>query len=260
MQEPFDLGHMTAQEIIETPITGIHGKRTPREEIEMPKTDREKEVVFVIDVSGSNGEQAGPDSSMTKQELILASLPHMVSALEGDDSQAAAEQADGSDDKGGCRTFYANEPGEIVFEKGEDESDDERDGGDLNMSNIQEKLRQIPWGGRTYMMPAIHAAEHAFQAEFGDVPLRKRPALEILIVTDGKLNDPEQFEKWLAQADETCVIAVAVIGYGHGHDEAVKHYQALAAKNKFLTVVALTGVSRPDEVAQDLRLLSGTAA
>lgn len=247
-------------EIVETPVTGIAGKRTPREQIEMPKTERELEVVFLWDVSGSNAEQAGPDSEMTKQELVVNVLPMIVAALEADDAQAAGEQADGSSDKGGLRTFAFNEPRDIAFDEGEDESDDERDLGDLNSANLKDKMAEVPWGGRTYIMPAIHAAEIAFQAEFGDIPLRKRPALEVLVVTDGKLNDPEPFEKWLSQADETCVIAVAVIGWGDGHDHAVEHYKALAAKNKYLTYVALTGVSDPQEVAFDLRLLSGTGS
>jgi hypothetical protein len=249
---------VTEQEIREAPITGMAG-RTPREAIEKPMTERELEVIEIIDVSGSNAEKASPDSPMTKQELIIGAQPHLVAALEGDDSQAAREQAGGSSDKGGVRVFYANEPQPIEFEEGEDESDDERDGGDHNTANVQDKLAQIPWGGRTYLMPAIKAAETAYQAEFGEVPLRKRPAMEVLIVTDGKLSDPQPFEAWLAQADELCVVAVAVIGYGPGHDEAVRHYQALAEKNKFLTTAALTGVSDPKEVALDLRLLSGTA-
>lgn len=249
---------VTEQEIIEAPITGMAG-RTPREEIEKPKTDRDLEVIEIIDTSGSNEELAAPDSPMTKQELIIAAQPHLVAALEGDDSQAAREQAGGSSAKGGVRVFYANEPQPIEFEDGEDESEDERDGGDHNTANVQEKLAAIPWGDRTYLMPAINAAEYAYQAEFGEVPLRKRPAMEVLIVTDGKLSDPDEFERWLAQADELCVVAVAVIGYGKGHDEAVRHYQALAEQNKFITCAALTGVSDPREIALDLRLLSGTA-
>jgi hypothetical protein len=250
---------MTEREIIEAPITGLAG-RTPRDEIEMPRTERDKEVLVIVDASGSNAEEAAPDSHVTKQEVITEALPHLVAALEGDDSQAAREQADGSSGKGGVRAFYANEPGELEFEDGEDQSEDERDGGDLNTANVQEKLRQIPWGGRTYLMPAIRAAEKAYQAEFGSVALRKRPALECLVITDGKLSDPDEFERWLAQADELCVVCVAVVGYGRGHDAAVEHYRALAAKNQFLTLVALTGVRDPREVALDLRLLSGTAS
>lgn len=252
-------GNPLTTEITETPVTGLPG-RTAREDIEQPKTERELEPIALIDVSGSNQEQAGPDSPMTKQELVSQILPLIVGALEADDAQAAREQAGGSEDKGGLRAFAFNEPGEIAFGEGEDESDDERDLGDLNSANITAKMARLPWGGRTYIMPAVRAAEHAFQAEFGDIPLRKRPAIELLVLTDGKLNDAEEFEAWLAQADETCVVAVAVVGYGSGHDQAVAHYQALAQQNKFLTYVALTGVSDPMEAAYDLRLLSGTAS
>ena len=132
--------------------------------------------------------------------------------------------------------------------------------GDLNTSNCARKLAGITWGGRTYLMPAIHLAEADFQEEFGGRPLRNRPAQEILIVTDGKLSDAAEFEAWVAQADETAVVCVAVVGYGRGHDDAVAHYKAIAAKNRYVTVVAFTGVSDPREVAFDLRLLSGTAA
>jgi hypothetical protein len=246
-------------EIQETPVTGLPG-RTPREAIEAPLTGgREIEVTLLGDTSGSNDEQAGPDSPMTKQQLVEQVLPLIVAALEGDDSQAAAEQAGGSDKKGGVRAFTFNEPGPIEFEPGEDESDDYRDLGDLNSSNIAEKLGSIRWGGRTYIMPAVHAAETAYQAEFGDRPMRNRPANELLVITDGKLSDGPEFEKWVAQADGTLVVCVAVIGYGTGHDQAVAHYQAIAAKNKYVTAVALTGVSDPMEVAFDLRALSGTA-
>lgn len=59
------IAEMSEQEIIEAPVTGMRG-RTPRDEIEMPKTDREKEVGLIVDASGSNAEQAGPDSPMTR--------------------------------------------------------------------------------------------------------------------------------------------------------------------------------------------------
>lgn len=247
-------------EITETPVTGMPG-RTARDAIEAPLTGgREIEVTLLLDISGSNEEPAAPDSPLTKRVLVEQVLPLIVGALEGDDSQAAAEQSSGSDEHGGVRTFCFNEPGAIVFAPGDDESDDGRDLGDLNTSNVERKLDRVVWGGRTYIMPAVHAAETAFQAEFGDRPMRNRPACELLVITDGKLSDAGEFEKWVAQADETLVVCVAVIGYGEGHDTAVEHYQAIAGSNKYVTVVALTGVSDPMEVAYDLRLLSGTAA
>jgi hypothetical protein len=252
----------TPAEIVETPVTGLPG-RTPRDLIEQPKTaGRELEPVLLLDGSGSNGEPASPDSPMTKQELVCQVLPLIIGAFEADDSAALAAAAAGhaEEEGGGTRSYMFNDNIPIKFEEGEDESDDPRDLGDLNSANVAEKLRTAPWGGMTYIMPAVKAAERAYQAEFGDRPLRSRPAMELLVVTDGKLNDADEFEKWLAQADETCVVAVAIVGYGDGHDKAVRHYQQMAAANKFITYVALTGVSDPMEVAFDLRLLSGTAA
>ena len=252
---------VTEQEIIEAPITGLRG-RTRREDIEKPRVKKgaKLEVRIIVDVSGSNGEKAAPDSPKTKQELITEMLPGFVRLLEGDDAQAAREQASGSGDKGGCRAWYANEPDPILFDEGEDESDDERDGGDLNTANIREKLAEIPWGGRTYLMPAITAAEHAGKVELAKLPEdEKWDAEETLIITDGKLSDPGPFEAWLAHRGPRSVCTVAIIGYGPGHDEAVEHYEALADSNPFLTYVALTGVSHGDEAVLDLRLLSGTA-
>jgi hypothetical protein len=252
---------MTEQEIIEAPVTGLRG-RTRREDIEKPRVKKgaKLEVKFIVDISGSNKEKAAPDSPVTKQDLIIGILPGFVRLLEGDDAQAAREQQGGSSSKGGCRTWYANEPDPILFDEGEDESDDERDGGDLNTANIKQKLAEIPWGGRTYLMPAITASEHASKVELANLPEDERwDAEETLIITDGKLSDPGPFEAWLAHRGPRSVCTVAIIGYGTGHDEAVEHYEALADSNAFLTYVALTGVSSAEEAVLDLRLLSGTA-
>jgi len=230
-------------EIRETPVTGLPG-RTPRENIEKPLTGgREIEPVALIDVSSSNDETVEPTVAMTKKELIKSFLPLFVGALEGDDSQAAHEESGG-----GLRAFAFSDRGRA------------QDLGDLNSARIQDQLGQIVWGGETYIMDAVRMAEKAFQDEFGDRALRSRPAQEMLIITDGKLTDPDPFEQWVKQADETLVVAVAVIGSGPGHDMAVQHYQQIARQNRYVTVDALTGVSDPTEVAFDLRLLSGTSS
>jgi hypothetical protein len=244
------------QEIVETPVTGLKG-RTSREQIieEKPLNNgREKEPVFLIDLSGSMQELAGPDSSMTKQELLQVAVPLAAGKLAADDSQAAHEVGT---DKGGVRSYGFNEPQAFEgWDDDEEEFEDSRDMGDVHEGNVQETLAQAPWGGRTYIMPAIRAAEKAFQGEFGNVAMRKRPTMEVVIWTDGKLNDEAEFEDWLKQCDEFCVVAVAVVGYGPGHDAAVKSYQRLAAGNKFLSVVALTGVSDPTEAATDVQLMA----
>lgn len=259
-EQPLNL--LTAQQIREMPIT--LSKRTPRASIEQPrvKAGAKKEVRQIIDVSGSNADPASPHSRITKRELIIATLPLFVRILEADDAQAAREQAGGSRNKGGVRTWYANEPDPIFFEDGEDESDDPRDGGDLNSANIQEKLEEIPWGGRTFLMPAITAADHASDVELAKLPDdQKWDVLVTLIITDGLVSDPSAFEAWLVRtAGPHRVTSVVSIGYGDGHNDAVEHYNALADSSPWLTHTALTEVSDPNEAVLDLRLASGTAA
>lgn len=264
-----EIEKLTEDQIRSMPTTGERD-RTPRSEIERPNTDRELEVVWICDVSGSNQEYADNEKSIKKVDLVCEAAPLFISALEADDAQAAEEQSGGSDEHGGLLTIAFSEEGEFHFDKGEDESDDERFLGDTNSANRDRQIAKIrslvARGYSTHIMPAIRAAEHAYQAEFGDQgsphykPLRSRPALEMLVTTDGELSDESEFESWLSSnADETCVVAVAVYGVGRDHDRAVAAYRRIAEKNRYITIVALTGVRDATEMALDLRLLSGTA-
>jgi len=249
--------------IQETAVTGIEGKRTPREEIEAPVTNRKREPIWLGDASGSNLEQAGPESNTTKVQLITATMPLVIAQLSEDDTAYADSKRAGKAEEagGGVLSWLFSEPGEIVFPEGEDEPEDEpRFLGDVNPANVQNKLRQfqqmVEQRGRTYIMPVIRAAETAYRREFPDDSSR---AMEILITTDGLLSDPKEFETWLEGSNEGRVCAVCVYGWGEGHDQAVNHYSKLANGNPYLTYAALTGVTDPMEVAFDLRLLAGTA-
>lgn len=263
-----DITTATEQQILEAPVTGSAG-RTQRVDFERPQTDKELEVVWLTDASGSNQEQVSHDSSLLKVDFVINMAPGFIAALENDDAQAKEEQSGGSSELGGLRTFAFSRDEEFEFEDGEDESEDERDLGDINTANRVEKLdiyrTLVMEGQQTYVMPAIRAAEAAFKAEFANPksphfkPLRNRPAQEILITTDGVLNDDEEFEDWLRTLSEDAVACCAVYGEGREHDRAVNSWMKLATKSSYLSVVALTGVSNPEEAALDLRLLSGTA-
>jgi hypothetical protein len=254
-----ELSDTAVREIVETPVTGLKG-RTPRAQIieEKPNNNgREKEPVFIIDKSRSNLEWADPEMTITKADLLKVAVPLAAGKLAGDDSQAKNEVGT---DKGGVRSYGFNEPGEFTgWNQEEAEFEDERDYGDLHEGNVQEALSDDSWDGRTYPMPAIRAAEKAFQAEFGDRPMRNRPTMEVVYWGDGQISTPEEeqeFENWVAQADEFCVVAIVLVGYGPGHDKAVNAFQKIAAKNKFVSVVALTGVSDPTEAALDVQLMA----
>lgn len=236
------------------PVTGLPG-RTPRDEIkEIDNNGREKEPIIFIDWSGSMGERANPDSPMTKVELVKTAVPIIVRRLAGDDSQAAKEAGTS---RGGVRAYYYDIPNPIKFKDGEDESDDPRDLGDLSEANVVEKMNNLPEPQyTTHVMPVIRAAERAFQAEFGHLPLRKRPTMEVVLVGDGVFSDLREFEEWVSQADEFCVVACALVGYGRAHDEAVEELERIAATNKYFSVIRLTGVSDPTEIALDVQLMA----
>lgn len=255
-----ELTESDVREIVETPVTGLPG-RTPRAQIVEEKPDnkgREKEPVFIIDFSRSNLESADPEGTMTKKDLLQLAIPLAAGKLADDDSQAKNEVGT---DKGGVRSYGFNEPGEFTgWNAAEAEFDDPRDLGDIHEGNAQEKLGdEDAWDGRTYPMPAIRAAEKAFQAEFGNRPMRNRPTMMAVYWGDGKISTPEEeneFEAWVSQADEFCVVGIVLVGYGPGHDAAVKAFKKIADKNPYVSVVALTGVSDPTEAAFDVQLMA----
>ncbi len=180
--------------------------------------------------------------------------------MEGDDAEAAREQAGGSSARGGVRGFMFAYDAPIFFQAGEDESDDERDLHDLNSANIKEKVAAyralVAKRQMTFVTPALVAVHTAFTNEFGDDLLR---AQIIMGIGDGKFNDPQPFDDFLMSAGPRLCIAFAAIGYGSAHDEFVNHLETIRKKNGYFTYAALTGVSDPAELALDLRLLSGTA-
>ena len=61
--------------------------------------------------------------------------------------------------------------------------------GDLNSSNLERRLNQIKWGGRTYIMPAWRAALADYDEEFGDRDPDEQPTMLTLVVTDGEADE-----------------------------------------------------------------------
>ena len=248
---------------IEAKVTGLPG-RTPRDEIEKPLTAPgvPLEVIQIIDVSGSNGEPAGPDSPMTKQELLEVAVPLVVGKLAGDDAEAAREAAGSigtaKGAKGGVRTFAADDEHEFTgWDPDEAEFEDSRDLGDMSDADSKEKLHRAFRGGMTYLMPAINAAMKAYHKEF---PKGDR-AIELIIWTDGQASDEKKVEKWVADmAGPRCAIGVVIVGYDEPRDNrhaaAVAAYRKLSADNPHLALVVLTGVSDPYEVALDVQLMA----
>jgi hypothetical protein len=227
--------------------------RTPRSEIgPAVSANRKKEPVLLLDLSTSMDWNAasddGPDfpDPTSRRAIVIGSLSGLVRALEDEDSEAAAEQAGGDDERGGLMTHgFASQYVEI---------------GDLNSSNLERRLNQIRWGGTTHIMPAWKAALADYDEEFGDKDPDDQPVMETVIVTDGEADDWAEFGGVLEKATAKRVFVVAIVGHGDKHDATVKAYQAAAAKNqaqdKFgkshVKVVSFDAVTDPGEIATDL--------
>jgi len=227
--------------------------RTPRSEIRPAvSSNRTKEPVLLLDLSTSMNwgaaDEYGPEwpDPGSRRAIVIAALHGLVRVLEREDSEAAAEQASGSDELGGLMTHgFANHHVEI---------------GDLNSSNLERRLNEIRWGGKTYIVPAWKAALSDYDEEFGDRDPDEQPTMLTLVVTDGEADDWREFEPVLEKATAKRVFVVAIVGHGRKHDATLAAYQQAArknaAQNKFgkvhVEVVSFDAVTDPEEIALDL--------
>jgi hypothetical protein len=227
--------------------------RTPRDQIRaVVSANRKKEPVLLLDLSTSMdwgaADEYGPEwpDPGSRRAIVIEALHGLVRVLEREDSEAAAEQAGGSDERGGLMAHgFGNRHVEI---------------GDLNSSNLQRRLNEIKWGGKTYIMPAWKAALADYDEEFGDRDPDEQPVMLTLVVTDGEADDWMEFGPVLEKATSKRVFVVAIVGHGHKHDATLAAYQEAARKNlaqdrfgkAHVEVVSFDAVTDPEEIALDL--------
>jgi hypothetical protein len=204
----------------------------------------EKEPIALVDISGSMSWPVAAGSSVQRREVVGEAMGLLVKSLEDEDSQAAAEQADGSDEKGGLLVH--------LFGDGAEEL------GDLNSSNWRRLWNSIQWGGGTRIMAAWEAAQNGYLEEFGEKPALDRPVLLTLVITDGEASDWDEFSQVLEQATSQRKFCVAIVGHGEDHDRTLAAYKAVEARNgKNVRVVTFGGETDPASIANDLILLVG---
>jgi hypothetical protein len=227
--------------------------RTPRSQIRPAvSANRNKEPVLLLDLSTSMNwgaaDEYGPEwpDPGSRRAIVIEALHGLVRVLEEEDTEAAAEQAGGSDELGGLMTHgFGNQHVEI---------------GDLNSSNLQRRLNEISWGGKTYIMPAWRAALADYDEEFGDRDPDEQPVMLTLVLTDGEADDWQEFEAVLEKASAKRVFVVAIVGHGRKHDATLTAYQSAARKNlaqdrfgkAHVEVVSFDAVTDPEEIAFDL--------
>jgi hypothetical protein len=205
----------------------------------MFKPGVEKEPILLLDTTGSNGDPAAPGSRIRRLDVVLEALPRIVEVLGAEDTQAEREQAGGEDEAGGLMTItFANNTAQVL--------------GDLNPQNVQQKLREIEWGGSTYIMPGWNLVVENYLEEFGELPITERPHLLCLCITDGEALDGDQFAQVLSQAKGGIYLCVAILGYGDAHDRTLASYQKIAAGNNHIRVVTFGATTNGEEIAQGL--------
>jgi hypothetical protein len=242
-----------------TPRTETGGpNRTPRSEITPAvSANRAKEPVLLLDLSTSMDwgadDENGPEypDAKSRRAIVIAALPLLVKQLAAEDTEAAGEQAEGSDELGGLLTFgFANQPTEI---------------GDLNESNLDRRLNAIQWGGGTNIMPAWKLALADYDEEFGDKDPADQPTHLVLVLTDGEATDFREFEPVIQSASVKRAIVVAIVGHGEKAMATYQEYKAAADKQKaadkfgksHVSVVLFDGVTDPTEIGEDLATLAG---
>ena len=244
-------------------------QRTPREQIEPVFTeDDEVEPDLAGDASSSEGfaGSSSPDpGSPTTWEVQILAMKEFIGGAEALDSQAAGEQAGGSDEQGGVYGAFFNH-GVVKIGEGDDD-------GDLNSSNFDRKVGAIrvrsqegglvplPYGG-TRIMPTIRYLDQHYLGEFSKYPdgtprpVAQRPVRARMVFTDGAMDDYAAFGARLEEDHSESWPReewfIAILGYGDAHDRTLKLYQKLAGKHKNLHVYSFDGVKNGKEIAEDM--------
>lgn len=255
------------------PTTG-GANRTPRQVIEPVFSENDEvEPDIAMDCSGSEGGAVAPESDKTTWEVQMLAVEEFVGAAEDLDSQAEAEQKDGSDEKGGVYGAFYNH-GLVKIGQGDD-------GGDLNRANFRRKIDPIrvrdehgnlvalPYGG-TRVLPTLNYLDEHYLGEFSKWPdgsprpVDQRPKRARSMWGDGAMADYEKLGKRVSGGysdyfrkpyeelwpDEEWFFAL--LGWGTEHDRTLELLLKLAESRSNLHVYSFSEVDNGREVAEDM--------
>jgi len=204
---------------------------------------RDREPMLMLDSTGSMNFATSKTVSTPRMETVREALGLLVSALEGQDSQAAAEHTQGiaADEIGGLRT--------ITFS-----GHDAVDNGDINSENLGRKWPEIKFQGGTYILPGWQRVQQVFHSEFGQLPLDQQPLVMLVIITDGAALDMKEFVHLLTnQLPSNFLITFALIGYDHEYLKAVAEYTTLAQHHPAqIRVIPFGAETDPSRISDSL--------
>lgn len=205
----------------------------------------EFEPMLAFDVSGSTNDPAAPGSPVTKREVIEEVLYGVITGLEGLDSQAERERAEGRD---------AAEMGGVYSAAFSSRAQDLED---VNSVNFKDKMATVQWGGGTRIMSAWNLLSDHYVEEFGSRPKIRRPKLAAMFITDGEAQDSREFGEDLEQQDDFVYSVVAIVGHGPEHDATLKQYAAIAARKPNMRLLSFNSQTSGRAIAGDLLKLLG---
>jgi len=73
-----------------------------------------------------------------------------------------------------------------------------------------------------------------------------------LIITDGELQDGQEFEQHLKHVKGRMFVEIAVVGFGEDHDNALKHYYKIARAHDHVRVTSFTDHTDPAVLCKQL--------
>jgi len=210
-----------------------------------------KEPVAVIDITGSMGDAVAPHSTMTKKQLLENIMNILTQDLAGLDTQGGDEASGG-----GLYTiwFADGNADEIGFDREAVSPEKPYAKGDLNSANFTAFWRTLPWGGGTYIEPALNLVDEHMHEEFESKikDSTRWPVLALAIITDGKLFDMTEANAWLRSRTGNAYVLTIVVGSDDAQHQAVEQWNAIAATNKHVRVVDAHASVDAHALAQEL--------
>jgi len=201
---------------------------------EEPPANAEKEPMLLLDTTGSMAMAVSPTDSTPRKDVIREAIGIIVKKLGEQDSQAEHEEGGG-----GLRT--------VTFADGHAKDID-----DLNPKNLKEKWDKIKWVGGTHIMPGWKAMHKAYMEEFGSRPVKDRPIMMALVITDGEAVDGAILAEDIKTIKGYVFVTFAILGYGADHDACLASYKKIEAENSHVKVLTFESETNPEVIASAL--------
>jgi hypothetical protein len=211
-------------------------KLNDRRFIELPKWP-----LILLDTTGSMNESVSPGSNLARSTLVIdciGEIARILTPVDNADVQTTLQR--------GCPliTFNGAEGG--IFR------------GWIHADNIRGEMANVKFHGATHIMDGWRKMLETYENAFTGQPQSNWPLLLVLILTDGEIQDQEEFEHHLRHVHGRAFVEIAVVGYGEDHDRALHHYRHIEKHHKHVRCTAFTREVDPKVIALQLLSMIGT--